>query len=234
MLEVNNVNAFYGSAQVLHDVSLRVGEGEFVVCLGANGHGKSTILKTICGLVTSASGSIKYRGKEISKLPSQILVEMGIVYIAQDRHLFPYMTVLENLKLGAYNTRAQPKAAENLEYVFQLFPRLKERKNQRAGTLSGGEGRMVAIGRGIMANAEFLALDEPSLGLAPSLEAEVFKKIYDIHKRGTTILLVEQDVTKALEHAERGYLVEHGRIVFEGNKKQILSDKHVKTAYLGI
>ena len=234
MLEVNNVNAFYGSAQVLHDVSLRVGEGEFVVCLGANGHGKSTILKTICGLVTSASGSIKYRGKEISKLPSQILVEMGIVYIAQDRHLFPYMTVLENLKLGAYNTRAQPKAAENLEYVFQLFPRLKERKNQRAGTLSGGEGRMVAIGRGIMANAEFLALDEPSLGLAPSLEAEVFKKIYDIHKRGITILLVEQDVSKALEHAERGYLVEHGRIAFEGNKKQILSDKHVKTAYLGI
>ncbi len=234
MLEVNNVNAFYGSAQVLHDVSLRIGEGEFVVCLGANGHGKSTILKTICGLVTSASGSIKYRGKEISKLPSQILVEMGIVYIAQDRHLFPYMTVLENLKLGAYNTRAQPKAAENLEYVFQLFPRLKERKNQRAGTLSGGEGRMVSIGRGLMANAKFLAIDEPSLGLAPSLEAEVFKKIYDIHKRGTTILLVEQDVTKALEHAERCYLVEHGRIVFEGSKEQILSDEHVKTAYLGI
>ena len=234
MLEVNDVNTFYGSAQALHDVSLRVGEGEFVVCLGANGHGKSTILKTICGLVTPASGSIKYKGREISKLPPQIIVEMGIVYIAEDRHLFPYMTVLENLILGAYNSRAQPKMAENLEYVFELFPRLKERKNQRAGTLSGGEARMVAIGRGLMANAEFLALDEPSLGLAPTIEVEVFSKIYDIHKSGITIFLVEQDVTKALEHAKRGYLVEHGRIVFEGNKKQILRDKHIKAAYLGI
>ncbi|UCD54413.1 MAG: ABC transporter ATP-binding protein [Dehalococcoidia bacterium] len=234
MLEVHNINTFYGEAQALHDVSLRVDEGELVVCLGANGHGKSTLLKTICGLITPASGSIKYRGEEISKLPPQILVEMGIVYIAQDRHLFPYMTVLENLKLGAYNIRAQPKAAENLEYVFQLFPRLKERKNQRAGTLSGGEGRMVAIGRGLMASAEFLAIDEPSLGLSPALESEVFSRIYDINKKGITILLVEQDVTKALEHAERGYLVEHGKIVFEGSKEQILSDEHVKAAYLGI
>lgn len=234
MLEVNNVNTFYGAAQVLHDVSLRVDEGEYVVCLGANGHGKSTLLKTICGLITPASGSIKYKGKEISKLPPQTLVEMGIVYIAEDRHLFPYMTVLENLKMGAYNTRAQPKEAENLEYVFQLFPRLKERKNQRAGTLSGGEGRMVAIGRGLMSNAQFLAVDEPSLGLAPALEDEVFGRIYDINKRGITILMVEQDVTKALEYAERCYLVEHGRIVFEGNREEVLSDEHVRAAYLGI
>ncbi|MBA7647953.1 High-affinity branched-chain amino acid transport ATP-binding protein LivF [subsurface metagenome] len=234
MLEVNNVNTFYGAAQVLHDVSLRVDEGEYVVCLGANGHGKSTLLKTICGLITPASGSIKYKGKEISKLLPQTLVEMGIVYIAQDRHLFPYMTVLENLKMGAYNTRAQPKAAENLEYVFQLFPRLKERKNQRAGTLSGGEGRMVAIGRGLMSNAQFLAVDEPSLGLAPALEDEVFGRIYDINKRGITILMVEQDVTKALEYAERCYLVEHGRIVFEGSREEVLSDEHVRAAYLGI
>lgn len=234
MLEVNNVNTFYGAAQVLHDVSLRVDEGEYVVCLGANGHGKSTLLKTICGLITPASGSIKYKGKEISKLLPQTLVEMGIVYIAQDRHLFPYMTVLENLKMGAYNTRAQPKAAENLEYVFQLFPRLKERKNQRAGTLSGGEGRMVAIGRGLMSNAQFLAVDEPSLGLAPALEDEVFGRIYDINKRGITILMVEQDVTKALEYADRVYLVEHGRIVFEGSREEVLSDEHVRAAYLGI
>lgn len=234
MLEVNNVNTFYGAAQVLHDVSLRVDEGEYVVCLGANGHGKSTLLKTICGLITPASGSIKYKGKEISKLLPQTLVEMGIVYIAEDRHLFPYMTVLENLKMGAYNTRAQPKAAENLEYVFQLFPRLKERKNQRAGTLSGGEGRMVAIGRGLMSNAQFLAVDEPSLGLAPALEDEVFGRIYDINKRGITILMVEQDVTKALEYAERCYLVEHGRIVFEGSREEVLSDEHVRAAYLGI
>jgi len=234
VLEVNNVNTFYGAAQVLHDVSLRVDEGEYVVCLGANGHGKSTLLKTICGLITPASGSIKYKGKEISKLLPQTLVEMGIVYIAQDRHLFPYMTVLENLKMGAYNTRAQPKAAENLEYVFQLFPRLKERKNQRAGTLSGGEGRMVAIGRGLMSNAQFLAVDEPSLGLAPALEDEVFGRIYDINKRGITILMVEQDVTKALEYADRVYLVEHGRIVFEGSREEVLSDEHVRAAYLGI
>ncbi len=204
MLEVNNINTFYGEAQVLHDVSLRVDEGELVVCLGANGHGKSTLLKTICGLITPSSGSIKYRGEEISKLSPQILVSMGIVYIAEDRHLFPHMTVLENLK------------------------------HQRAGTLSGGEGRMVAIGRGLMASAEFLAIDEPSLGLSPALESEVFSRIYDINKKGITILLVEQDVTKALEYAERGYLVEHGRIVFEGSKEQILSDEHVKAAYLGI
>jgi len=239
MLEVNNVNTFYGEAQALHDVSLRVDKGELVVALGANGHGKSTLLKTICGLITLtsgsiASGSIKYKGKEISKLPPQVLVGMGIVYIAEDRHLFPYMTVLENLKLGAYNIRARPKEAENLEYVFQLFPSLKERKNQRAGTLSGGEGRMLAIGRGLMSNAEFLAIDEPSLGLAPALESEVFNRIYDINKSGVTILLVEQDVIKALEHADRVYLVEHGRIVFEGSKEEVLSDKHVRVAYLGI
>lgn len=234
MLEVNNINTFYGEAQALHDVSLRVDEGEFVVCLGANGHGKSTLLQTICGLITPASGSIKYKGKEISKLPPQILVEMGIVYIAEDRHLFPYMTVLENLKLGAYNTRAQPKAAENLEYVLQLFPKLKERRKQRADTLSGGEGRMLAIGRGLMSNAEFLAVDEPSLGLAPALEAEVFSRISDINKSGITVLMVEQDVTKALEYADRVYLVEHGRIVFEGSREEVLSDEHVRAAYLGI
>jgi len=197
MLEVKELSTYYGEFQALHDVSLQVDHGEFVVTFGPNGHGKSTLLKTICGLLPSTSGSIMFEGKEIGKLSAKKLVEMGIVYIAEDRHLFPQMSVLNNLILGAYNTKARPKEAENLERVFKLFPKLRKLANRYAEKLSGGEARMLAIGRGLMSNARFLAIDEPSLGLAPNLRAEVFEKIQDINKSGITVLMVEQDITEA-------------------------------------
>ena len=234
MLEVDKINTFYGEFQVLKEVSLRVNDGELVVVFGPNGHGKSTLLKTICGLLTPTSGSIKFNGEEINNLPSQKIVGMGIVYIAEERHLFPEMTVLENLKLGAYSPNARPKEAENLDYVFQLFPKLKEFRKRRASTLSGGEGRMLAIGRGLMSNAKFLAIDEPSFGLAPSLRTDVFEKISGINQSGISILLVEQSVTEASELADRIYLMEDGRLVFEGGKEEVLSNEHVKEAFLGI
>jgi len=234
MLEVNKINSFYGKFQVLYDVSIKVDTGELVVVFGPNGHGKSTLLKTLCGLHPSASGSVKFNGEETTKWSAIKLVESGIVYIAEDRQLFPQMTVLENLKLGAYNTNARSKEAENLEYVLGLFPRLKERLNKQAQTLSGGEARMLAIGRGLMSNAKFLAMDEPSFGLAPYLRTEVFKKISDINKSGITVLLVEQDVAEASELADRIYLMEDGKIVFEGGKEEVMRNKHVKEVFLGL
>ncbi len=234
MLSVDKINSFYGEFRVLYDVSLQVNDGELIVVFGPNGHGKSTLLKTICGLHPPASGSIKFDGNEITGLPALKLVEMGIVYIAEDRHLFPQMTVLENLKLGAYNTNARSKEAESLDYVLELFPKLKERLKKQAQTLSGGEARMLAIGRGLMSNAKFLAIDEPSLGLAPNLRAEVFKKISDINKGGITVLMVEQDVTEAAEYVDRIYLVEDGRIVFEGTEEEVFKNEHVKEVFLGI
>ena len=234
MLSVNKVNSFYGEFRVLYDVSLQVNDGELIVVFGPNGHGKSTLLKTICGLHSPASGSISFDGKEITGLSTLKLVEMGIVYIAEDRHLFPQMTVLENLKLGAYNTNARAKEAESLDYVLELFPKLKERIKKQAQTLSGGEARMLAIGRGLMSNAKFLAIDEPSLGLAPNLRAEVFKKISDINKGGITVLMVEQDITEAAEYADRIYLVEDGRIVFEGTEEEVSKNEHVREVFLGI
>ncbi len=234
MLEVSKINSFYGEFQVLYDISLQAGDGELVVVFGPNGHGKSTLLKTICGLHPATSGSIKFDGKDITNLGSLKLVEMGLIYIAEDRHLFPQMTVLENLKLGAYNIQARSKEAENIDYVLELFPKLKERINQLAETLSGGEARMLAVGRGLMSNAKLLAIDEPSLGLAPNLREEVFKKISDINKTGITVLMVEQDVTEASEYTDKIYLVEDGRIVFEGNREEVMSNKHVKEVFLGI
>ena len=234
MLSVDKINSFYGEFRVLYDVSLQVNDGELVVVFGPNGHGKSTLLKTICGLHHPVSGSISFDGKEITGLPTLKLVEMGVVYIAEDRHLFPQMTVLENLKLGAYNTNARSKEAESLDYVLKLFPRLTERMDKQAQTLSGGEARMLAIGRGLMSNAKFLAIDEPSLGLAPNLRAEVFKKISDINKAGITVLMVEQDITEASEYADRIYLVEDGRIVFEGTEEEVSKNEHVREVFLGI
>jgi len=234
MLEVDKINSFYGEFQALHEVSLRVNDGELVVVFGPNGHGKSTLLKTICGLLTATSGSIKFNGEQINRLPTEKIVEMGLVYIAEERHLFPEMTVLENLKLGAYTPNAWPKENENLDYVFQLFPKLKEWRKRPASTLSGGEARMLAIGRGLMSNARFLAIDEPSFGLAPHLTIDVFRKISEIKESGISILLVEQNVAQASELADRIYLMEDGRLVFEGNKEEVLSNKHVKEVFLGI
>ena len=234
MLEVDKINTFYSGFQALGDVSLNVGEGELVVVFGPNGHGKSTLLKTICGLLTPTSGSIKFRGEEINGLPTETIVEMGLVYIAEERHLFPEMTVLENLKLGACSRNARPKEKENLEYVFQLFPKLREWRKRTAATLSGGEARMLAIGRGLMSNAKFLAVDEPSFGLAPNLRIDVFNKIKEIKESGISVLLVEQNVVEASKLADRIYLMEDGRIVFEGGKEEALSNEHVKEVFLGI
>jgi branched-chain amino acid transport system ATP-binding protein len=234
MLEVNKVNTFYGQLQALRDVSLKVNDGELVVLFGPNGHGKSTLLKTICGLLTPASGSVKWNGIELTKLPPQKVVEIGVVYIAEERHLFPDMTVLDNLKLGAYNTNARKEQSKNLEYVFHLFPRLTGFKNRLARTLSGGEAQMVAIGRGLMSNARFLAIDEPSFGLAPIVRAEVFKTIAEIRKTGISILLVEQSTTEISGLADRVYLMEDGKIVLEGTEQEVMSNEHVKKAFLGM
>lgn len=234
MLSVDKISSYYGEFRVLYDVSLKVDHGELIVAFGPNGHGKSTILKTICGLHPPASGSIVFEGSDITKVPVIKLVEMGLVYIAEDRHLFPQMTVLENLKLGAYNANARDKETESLDYVLELFPRLQERLDKQAQTLSGGEARMLAIGRGLMSNAKFLAIDEPSLGLAPNLRAEVFKKISEINKAGITVLMVEQDITEASEYADRIYLVEDGRIVFEGTEEEVSQNEHVREVFLGM
>jgi branched-chain amino acid transport system ATP-binding protein len=234
MLEVNAVNTGYGEIEVLNDVSLEIGEGELRILLGPNGHGKSTLLKTICGLHQPTSGSIRFNGEEISKLTSDKIVEMGITYIAEDRELFPEMTVLENLKMGALNRNARNKAKKNLDYVLDLFPRLEERAKSFASTLSGGEARMLAIGRGLMANSQFLAIDEPSLGLAPILRVEVFNKIEEIHQSGCGILLVEQNMPQLAEIADMVYLLEEGKIVFSGDKETALNNKDFKEAFLGI
>jgi len=234
MLEVDKVNTFYGQLQVIRDVSLRVNDGELIVLFGPNGHGKSTLLKTICGLLTPASGSIRWNGEDLTKLPTQKIVEMGVVYIAEERHLFPDMTVLDNLILGAYNANARKRRAQNLEYVFELFPRLQDYKKRLACTLSGGEAQMVAIGRGLMSAARFLAIDEPSFGLAPIVRAEVFKTISDVRKTGISILLIEQSTTEISGLADRMYLMEDGRIILEGSEEEVMGNEYVKKAFLGI
>lgn len=234
MLEVDRIDTFYGEFQVLRKVSIKVKEGELIVLLGPNGHGKSTLLKTICGLLTPTSGSIRFNGKEISKLSTERIVEMGITYVAEERHLFPFMTVMKNLKLGAYNKNAQQKEKENLEYVFQLFPRLKERAEQFASTLSGGEARMLAMGRGLMSGAKLLALDEPSFGLAPNLRMDVFRIIREINEGGMSLILVEQSIPQVYDLADRIYLMEEGVISFGGDKQEALSEERLREAFLGI
>ena len=234
MLEVDRINTYYGEFRALKDVSVNVKEGELVVVFGPNGHGKSTLLKTICGLLTPTSGYVKFDGEQITGMPTEKIVEIGMVYIAEDRHLFPDMTVLDNLSMGAYSHRARHKEAENLDYVFQLFPKLKDYRKRNAATLSGGEARMLAIGRGLMSAAKFLAIDEPSLGLAPIIRHDVFKTIKEISETGMSVLLVEQNVTRISEMADRTYLMEDGRIVFEGSKDDALKDEHVKEVFLGI
>ena len=233
MLELENVNTYYGEFHAVRDVSFKVAEQELFLVVGPNGHGKSTLLKTVCGLLRSASGHIVFDGREITKLPTAKIVESGLVYVAEERHLFPQLSVLQNLKLGAYNRNARTKEKENLDYVFQLFPVLREFQNREASTLSGGEGRMLTIGRGIMSCAKLLAVDEPSLGLAPILRNEVFNRIRDINASGITVLLVEQNVTHVLDFLDRVCLLEDGRIVFEGLKEEALANDHVKDVFLG-
>jgi len=234
MLEVDKLNVFYDEIQALKEVSLKVNDGELVVLFGANGHGKSTLLKTIAGLLIPRSGDIKFKGRKINGLAMPEIVEMGLAYIAEERHLFPEMTVIENLKLGAHNSNARKKETENLSYTFSLFPSLGKLENRLASTLSGGERRMLAIGRGLMSSAECLLVDEPSLGLAPNLRSSVFARIGDINKSGTSILLVEQNVVQVSNLADRIYLMEDGKITLEGRKEEIMGSEHVKEVLLGI
>ncbi len=234
MLKVSNVDVLYGTAQALWKVSFEVGEGETVAIIGSNGAGKTTILKTISGLLRPASGEITFFGKRIDKLPPHHIVEMGIIHVPEGRRLFPHMSVIENLELGAYTKAAREKMDETLEKVFEMFPVLKERKRQMAGTLSGGEQQMLAVARGLMARPKLLMLDEPSLGLAPKLVLRVFESIKEIKQMGVMVLLVEQNVYHALELADRAYVLETGRITLKGTGKELLNNEYVKRAYLGM
>ncbi|MGD1975793.1 MAG: ABC transporter ATP-binding protein [Desulfobacterales bacterium] len=234
MLNVAKLNAYYGESHVLKDVSIDVNQGEVVVMLGPNGHGKSTLLKSICGLVDKTKGKITYQNQDINDMVTEKLVDMGIIYISENRELFPYMTVLENLKLGAYSKNARPHEKKNLERVFALFPRLVERQKQTASTMSGGEARMLAVARGLMSNPDFLCIDEPSLGLQPSLRHEIFSTIKRINEQGKTVLLVEQNIPQIAELADRIYVMEEGQISFEGNKDEALNNEHLKEIFLGM
>ncbi|MGD8763912.1 MAG: ABC transporter ATP-binding protein [Desulfobacteraceae bacterium] len=234
MLKVSNLNAYYGESHVLKDVSIDVNQGEVVVMLGPNGHGKSTLLKSICGLVDNVTGSITYQDRDINDLAAEKLVDLGVIYISENRELFPHMTVLENLKLGAYSKNARPHEKKNLKRVFDLFPRLVERQKQTASTMSGGEARMLAVARGLMSNADFLCIDEPSLGLQPSLRHEIFSTIKQINEHGKTVLLVEQNIPQIAKLADRIYVMEEGQISFEGNKEEALSNEHLKEIFLGM
>jgi branched-chain amino acid transport system ATP-binding protein len=234
MLTVTDLNAYYGQAQVLKNVAIAADEGEVVVILGPNGHGKSTLLKSICGLVERVAGEVVYRGENILGQPTDRIVNQGLIYIAENRELFPYMTVHENLQLGAFSKSARPHEKRNLEMVYDLFPRLADRRRQLASTMSGGEARMLAVARGLMSNAELLCVDEPSLGLQPSLRFEIFSIIKEINKQGKTVLLVEQNIPQITELADRIYVIEEGRISFEGSKDEALSDEHLKEIFLGM
>jgi len=234
LLEVKNIDVFYGDVQVIFGLSLRVDEGEVVSIIGGNGAGKSTLLKTISGLVHPTRGEIAFENKTIQRSSPEDIVAYGIVQIPEGRRLFTLMSVQDNLFVGAYNKRADTKKEGTLGEVYQLFPRLEERKNQMAMTLSGGEQQMVAIGRGLMAKPKLLMLDEPSLGLAPILTKSIFETVRKIAEQGTTVLLVEQDVKHSLSLSDRGYVLEHGRTVMESPAKDLLENPHIKTAYLGL
>jgi len=233
-LEVNNIDVSYGDVQVIFDLSMKINEGEVVSIIGGNGAGKSTLLRTISGLLNPDSGEIKFNNTAIHTLPPEEVVNQGIVQVPEGRRLFSLMTIKDNLIVGAYNKKADKHKGETLKQVYKMLPRLRERENQMALTLSGGEQQMVAIGRGLMARPRILMLDEPSLGLAPVLINSIFETIRKIADLGTTVLLVEQDVNHSLRLSDRGYVLEHGRIAMEGKASDLLGDPHIKEAYLGI
>ena len=232
MLKVNDINVYYGAIHAIKGVSFEVNGGEVVTLIGANGAGKSTILNTVCGLLRSRTGSIEFLDKNLAAVPAHKIVELGMAHVPEGRRVFQQMTVEENLEMGAY-TQARSTIAPNLERVYQQFPRLKERRKQVAGTLSGGEQQMLAMGRALMSDPKLMMLDEPSMGLAPILVEQIFDIIKTLHKNGTTILLVEQNAQMALSVADRGYVLETGKIVSSGTGAELLNDESVKKAYLG-
>ncbi len=234
MLKVENINMSYGDLQVLWDVSFEVREGEIVVLVGANGAGKSSVLKTISGIQKISSGDITLNGESIANIPPSEIIKKGIVHVPEARRLFNEMTVEENLIMGSLHGKAKEKRYETMEKCFELFPRVKERRKQLAGTLSGGEQQMVAIARGLMSLPKILMLDEPSLGLAPVLVQDIFDIIKGIRHQGVTVLLVEQNVQTTLTFCDRAYVLENGRITLEGTGKELLNNDHVREAYLGI
>lgn len=233
LLQVDNINVYYGAIHALKDLSLSVDDGEIVTLIGANGAGKTTTLKTISGLLRSKTGSVMFKNQDISKVAPEKIVGMGISQVPEGRRVFASMSVLENLEMGAYLRNDKAAITADMENVFERFPRLRERVKQMAGTLSGGEQQMLALGRALMSRPEVLLLDEPSMGLAPLLVKEIFEIIKDINARGTTILLVEQNARMALSIADKAYVIETGEIVLEGSARDLMQSEEVKKAYLG-
>jgi len=233
MLQIKNLNTYYGYIHALKGIDMEVEQGEIVSLIGSNGAGKTTTLSSIAGLVPPSEGSISFEGKNITSAPPHKLVQMGISLSPEGREVFPALTVEENLRLGAYTKKNKANIKESFERVYDLFPRLKERVSQFAGTLSGGEQQMLAIGRALMSQPKLLLLDEPSLGLAPNLVTMIFKLIVDINKQGTTILLIEQNANMALSISNRAYVLETGNITIHGDAKELAGDPRVKEAYLG-
>ena len=233
VLSIENVDAFYGHIHALKNVSLNVKKNEIVTLIGSNGAGKTTTLKTISGLLKPKQGKILFNGARIDGLPAHIIAEKGIAHVPEGRRIFPRLTVLENLVIGAYHIKDQKKVNSNLDKVYSLFPRLKERHKQNGGTLSGGEQQMLAIGRALMSDPEILLLDEPSMGLSPLLVEQVFNIIQELNNRGVTILLVEQNAAKALKIAHRGYVLQSGSIILTDDATKLLNNTLVREAYLG-
>lgn len=234
MLKVNEIDVFYGDLQALRKASVEVNPGEVVSVIGSNGAGKSTLLRSISGILRPRHGKIVFNENEISQTPTFRIVENGISHVPEGRQLFPTMTVLENLEMGAQFPRTKKAKNETLEQVFTYFPRLKERLDQKAGTLSGGEQQMLAMGRGLMSLPELIMLDEPSLGLAPLLVSTIFEIIERINQQGTSILLIEQNVFNSLKISDRGYVLENGRIVLDGKGQELLENPHIRKTYLGL
>lgn len=233
MIEIKGLQAGYDGLQVLWDITLNISQGEFIVLLGPNGAGKTTTLRVISGVIKPMRGEIKFDGKSIVGVPAYEINRLGISFITEDLNLFPKMSVKDNLLVGAYGVHDRKLIKESMEHVFSLFGRLKERKDQLAGTLSGGERKMLAIGRGIMSNPKILLVDEPSLGLSPVMTKATFEALLELNRKGITILLVEQHLAKALEITNRGYIIEHGQIVMEGQTSILLETERVKEIYLG-
>ncbi len=232
MLELSNIDVYYGAIHALKNMNLKINPGEIVTLVGANGAGKSTTLKAISGIQKPKSGQINFSGKDISSMNAPDIVKLGISHIPEGRRIFSKMSVMENLEMGAYTRNDKVEIKKDYEKVFSLFPRLLERKEQMAGTLSGGEQQMLAIARGLMSRPKLLLLDEPSMGLAPIIVNEIFSIIENINKEGTTVLLVEQNAYMALNTADRAYIIRNGKIEIEGDAKEMLKDERVKTAYL--